>query len=241
MSENASRRKSLTALARRLGLRTGTSGDLALLDAALTHDSFAFEHGDRSRTGERLEFLGDAVLGAVAAAFVFRRHARSAEGTLSRRRAALVSRDALAATARRLELGEHLLLGKGEAAAGGVLRPRALAAAFEAVVGAVFLHEGFDAARRFVERHHLTGAARDVDEADPKTALQELAQSRFKRAPTYKLVRESGPAHAREYVVTVNAGGTMGTGAGTTKKQAQVNAAACALAALTRGDDKHLP
>jgi ribonuclease III len=231
------RRRALRAFGRRLGLKGAVRGDCGALDAALTHDSYANERarpGDAPATSnERLEFLGDAVLGHIVAHALFERFRGEREGVLSRRRAALVSRDALASTARRLDVAPLVLLGKGEAAAGGERRPSILAAVFEALVGAIYLSEGFDAARRFVEREHLAHAS-EPSAADPKTALQEYAQARFKRPPTYAVTGESGPAHAKTFTISVSVGGNvMGTGSGPTKKQAQAEAALEALNALT--------
>ena len=226
----------MSAFGRRLGLRAA-AGDLALLDVALTHDSYAHEKSRKNApapSNERLEFLGDAVLGHAVSRVLYERFPDESEGSLSRRRAALVSRQALALTATRLGAGALLLLGKGEAAAGGEHRPSILAAVFEALVGAVYLSEGFDAAAAFVEREHLAHAPVPVH-ADPKTALQEYAQARFKHAPTYAVTSEAGPAHAKAFTVAVSVGGdVLGTGTGPTKKQAQAEAAAQALNALPR-------
>lgn len=179
-----------------------------------------------------MEFLGDAVLGHVVADALYRRHPDEPEGSLSRRRAALVSRAALAATSRRLAVAPLLLLGKGEAAAGGEQRPSILAGVFEALVGAVYLSEGFEAAARFVAREHLA-YANEPDAADPKTELQEYTQARYKRAPIYAVMSEAGPAHAKTFTIAVSVGDkVMGTGSGSTKKQAQAEAAVAALRKL---------
>ena len=218
-----------------MGLKACAKGDCSLLDVALTHDSYAYERARphaAALSNERLEFLGDAVLGHVVAHALYVRYPGEAEGVLSRRRAALVSRAALAATSRRLEVAPLLLLGKGEAAAGGERRPSILAGVFEALVGAVYLEEGFEAAEAFVVREHLAYAG-EPDAADPKTELQEYAQARFKKAPTYAVTDESGPAHAKTFTIEVSVGSkVMGTGSGPTKKQAQAEAAAQALRAL---------
>lgn len=239
MSEASGRRRALRAFGARLRLKASASEYWRILDEALTHDSFAHETSRAKAiahailpSNERLEFLGDAVVGAAVADYLFRRYPDEPEGGLSRRRAALVSRTALAATAQRWELGALLLLGKGEAAAHGERRPSILASAAEAVIGAVFLGEGFAAACRFVTREHLAHADAGVD-ADPKTALQELLQGRFKRAPSYAVTSETGPAHARTFSISVFLGGDLlGTGAGPTKKLAEAAAAADALRVL---------
>lgn len=218
-----------------MGLKATASGDCALLDGALTHDSYAFEHGAGRglSANERLEFLGDAVVGLAASAWLFERHPDEPEGRLSRRRQALVSGGALAQTAERLGFAPMLQLGKGEAAGHGERRPSILAGAFEAVTGAVLLAEGYDGAARFVERVHLAHT-KSATQADPRTALQELAQARFKKAPQYSSAGESGPAHARIFTARVSAGGVVGTGTGPTKKQAQAEAAAEALRKLKK-------
>ena len=234
MSQHLARKRALRGLARRLGLKD-ESLDSGLLETALTHDSFAAESaGSASTSNERLEFLGDALLGAVVAHALYLRHPDKPEGALSRLRAALISRTALTQTAQRLELGRLLLLGRGETAAGGAQRPSILAAAFEAIVGAVYLSEGLEAARRFIERQHLAHASTS-ESTDPKTALQEYVQARCKKAPHYAIVAQSGPAHARIFSVTVAVDGkTVGSGEGATKKQAEAAAAREALASLRR-------
>ena len=237
MTHNLSRRRALRSFGKRAGLGAAAKGDCALLDVALTHDSYAHERtrpGETAISNERLEFLGDAVLGHAVARDLYERYPGEPEGALSRRRAALVSREALAASAQRLDVGPLLLLGKGEAASGGERRPSILAAVFEALVGAVYLSEGFDAAATFVRREHLAHAAAP-EASDPKTELQEYAQARFKRAPVYAVTAEAGPAHAKAFTVAVSVGGkVMGTGSGPTKKLAQARAAAQALSAIPK-------
>jgi ribonuclease III len=202
-----------------------------LLDTALTHDSYAAEQGNRA-SNERLEFLGDAVLGAVVSHALYLRHAGQPEGMLSRLRAALVSRQALSQTAQRLEIAPLILLGRGETASGGADRPSILAAALEAIIGAVYLSEGLDASRRFIERHHLAHA-RPTEVVDPKTALQEYAQAKYKKAPHYAIAAQRGPSHARVFTVSVSVGDrTVGSGEGATKKQAEAAAARAALAKI---------
>jgi ribonuclease-3 len=241
VSEAIGRRRSLRAFGARLRLKIAAGEEWRLLDEALTHDSYAYERpsgkGVRaaSRTSnERLEFLGDAVVGAAVADYLFRHYPAESEGALSRRRAALVSRTALAATAQRWDLAPLLLLGKGEAAAHGEQRPSIIAAAVEAVIGAVFIVEGFAAASRLVTREHLAHAD-DGAQADPKTALQELLQGRFKRAPAYEMTSQTGPPHARVFSISVFlAGDLLGTGDGATKKLAEAAAASDALRRLRR-------
>jgi len=235
VAEGSARRRGLRALARELRLGDGCV-DNGLLDTAFTHDSYASEHSGRGAiSNERLEFLGDALLGAVVAHALYLQHPEKAEGTLSRMRAALVSRAALAQTARRLRVAPLLRLGRGETAAGGAQRPSILAAAFEAIVGAVYLSEGLEPARRFIERSHLAHAGAS-ETKDPKTALQEYAQAKFKKAPHYAMTAQSGPPHARVFTVTVSvAGRTVGSGDGASLKQAESAAAREALVTLRGG------
>jgi ribonuclease-3 len=232
MTVDLARKRHLRRLLSRLGLPTQAA---AVVETALTHDSYAAEQAAAGRaveSNERLEFLGDAVLGAAVAQALYEAHPGVAEGRLSRMRAALVSREALARSAQALELGSLILLGRGERAAGGAQRPKILAAAFEALVGAVFAAGGWEKARAFVRRHHLERAPH-TDERDPKTALQEYVQAKFKKAPHYAVTAQSGPPHARVFTVAVEvAGRVLGRGSGPTKKEAEAGAAREALAHL---------
>ena len=230
MSAGLSRRRALQSLARRLGLGESIV-ESGLLDTALTHDSYAAEQGSHA-SNERLEFLGDAVLGALVSHSLYESHADKPEGTLSRLRAAIVSRQALALTAQRLDIAPLIALGRGERAAGGSERPSILAAALEATIGAVYLSEGLEASRRFIDRHHLAHV-KPSDIIDPKTALQEYAQAKYKKAPHYAIGAQRGPSHARVFTVSVSvAGKTVGSGEGPTKKQAEAAAARAALAKI---------
>lgn len=234
MSRSLARKRALRQFGRGLGFRQAAQGECELLDMALTHDSYAAQTAPQTgaRSNERLEFLGDAVLGAIVAESLYAQHPDKAEGKLSPLRASLVSQGALAQSARRLRVGQHLLLGKGEAAAGGAQRPSILAATLEAMIAALFLAEGFEAARRFVQREHLAHV-KPAATADPKTALQEYTQAKFKEAPRYTVTAQSGPAHGRTFSVTVTAaGGVAGSGVGATKKEAEAAAAREALARL---------
>ncbi len=226
----------LAALEARIGHRFADAG---LLARALTHRSFANEQGGGETPGshnERLEFLGDAVLDLAVTHLLLERLPEAAEGELSRLRAAVVSERALAALARRLDLGRHLRLGRGEERTGGRDKPSILADAFEALVGAVYLDAGWPAAFALV-RAHLQGpidlAARGEAEPDYKTRLQELVQQRFRIAPRYSLLSAEGPDHARTFEVELALGDTVvGRGRGASKKEAEQRAAAEALVAL---------
>lgn len=222
------------SLAARLGRRFR---DRALLRQALTHRSSAHESGERDAHYERLEFLGDAVLGFLAAEMLFRRDATADEGTLTRRKQAVVSSVALAEASRRLGLGEEARLGRGEESSGGRAKPSILADLFEAVLGAVYLDGGVRAARAFVRRHlgaELEAACAEAAAGtDHKTRLQEMLQGSRRETPVYRTVATSGPAHRRSFEVEVLAGGAvLGRGRGGSRKLAERDAAQAALAAL---------
>lgn len=223
-----SRRRRLRAL---LDLAGVTADSLAAIDAAFVHESAAKEQ--QLLSNERLEFLGDAVLGLVAARWLYATYPNEREGALAKRKAVVVSDFAIAQTARRLGFGELVQLGVGERAHGGNERTSILADAFEAFVAVLFLDYGLSTAQRFVEREHLA----HVDLAlaaisDAKTQLQELTQAQLQCTPVYR-ERGEGPPHLRIFTSTVTVNGeTLGTGTGPSKKAAQQNAAAQALIIL---------
>jgi ribonuclease-3 len=214
--------------------------DRSLAEEAVTHSSFAHELG-RGAHYERLEFLGDAVLGLVTADFLFSRNREHPEGELSRSKADLVSAASLAAWAEAIALGEALRLGVGEERAGGRAKASLLADAVEALFGAVFLDAGFAPASAVVRRYLEWAIDRPVEAraADAKTALQELAQGRRWELPVYRIVEEVGPDHDKRFTVEVDLqGGLAGRGVGRTKKAAEQAAAAAALDGLERGGDE---
>ena len=206
----------------------------ALLENALQHSSYANEHrGGGMRSNERLEFLGDAVLGVVTADYLFRKHPDLPEGDLTRLRAALVCEDSLYEVAQSLELGRHLKLGRGEEQGGGRRRPSILADATESVFAAVYLDGGMEAASELIHRVLLDkGREEAVEERrrDFKTELQELVQRKSDQLLRYELTGSSGPDHAKEFAfrVTLN-GAEIGTGTGRSKKEAEQSAACAAL------------
>ena len=216
--------------------------DVALLERALTHRSFAYERGaPRVRDYERLEFLGDSLLGFVVADWLYRDDREALEGALSRRKQALVRAETLAAVASSLGLGDALRLGRGEASTGGREKPSLLADALEAVIGAVYVDGGLRAARAVVRRHLRESfrGARGVQELpdDYKTRLQEEVQGRIRITPRYRVVATSGPAHAREFRVEVLVDGeVLGSGSGTSRKQAEQEAARVALEQVPGGE-----
>ena len=216
--------------------------DPALLETALTHPSFAEENPGAAHN-QRLEFLGDAVLGFLLADRVYRDGADRPEGELTRRRAAVASGAALAAKAREIGLGSALRLGRGEAATGGADRASNLEDAMEAVFGAVYLDGGLDAARAALEKlfaRELAALPSLGEWSDnPRGELQALAQARFGVQPDYGPVAVSGPAHEPVFEATVRAGGEEASGRGPSKHAAQAAAATALLARLGEPSDNH--
>jgi ribonuclease III len=213
--------------------------DRSLLSEALTHRSALNESGDRNaRDNERLEFLGDAVLGLMVASLLLERFPHKREGELSRLRASLVEEASLARLARLLGLGDFLVMGKGERLTGGADRTSILADAFEALLAAVYLDGGPDAATIFVSRFFmplLPAMATEMVGRDYKTSLQELAQARFGEIPEYRLDACSGPPHDRRFTISaILQGRSQGEGEGGSKKEAAQQAARAALLRLER-------
>ena len=209
--------------------------NLSLLQNALTHSSYANErYHDSLKSNERLEFLGDSILGMVVAEHLYCNFPDRPEGELTRMRADMVCEQALAAIARRVNLGEHLLLGKGEEQGGGRKRASILADAVESIIAASFLDGGMGAAKGFIDRFVLC----DVPVArlhitDYKTALQELVQQKKNQVLTYTLVGETGPDHNKSFAVELTLNGkVVGKGNGSSKKRAEQDAARMAMEAL---------
>jgi ribonuclease-3 len=201
--------------------------DPTLLDAALTHRSYAFEQ-ELDVNNERLEFLGDAVLGLVVTDMAYRTFPDLAEGELAKLRASIVNMSALADVARQLGLGQAVKLGHGEEMSGGRDKASILADALEALLGAVYLDRGLDVARSLIERMFLprmNAYVRGEGERDYKTILQELASQDLRALPEYR-IEESGPDHQKEFSATVYlAGKPWGSGVGRSKKEAEQQAA----------------
>jgi ribonuclease-3 len=221
----------LDTLSRRLGY---DFADRGLLRRALAHRSWCAEVGGLP-SNERLEFLGDAVLGWVIAEIAYRRHADLPEGKLTDLRKSVVNAVALAQVAESIGLGEHVLLGKGEDAAGGRHKSSILSDALEAVLGAVYLDGGVDAAKALIARlfsGRLETAAGQLDRLDHKTVLQELTARLYDKAPVY-LLTETGPDHSKTFTATVMVDGVaLGVGEGRSKKLAEQHAASEAFDAL---------
>ena len=207
--------------------------DRALLENALTHSSYANENRGALGSNERLEFLGDSVLGMVTADFLFKEHPDLPEGDLTRTRAALVCEESLVEVADLLDLGAYLKLGRGEEAGGGRERPSIRADAVEAVLAAVYLDGGLVEARKIIQRFILDKATEKSASRDYKTTLQELVQRESGQVLTYRLTGESGPDHAKVLSVEVDLNGQkVGEGTGHSKKEAEQMAARAAIARL---------
>ena len=202
--------------------------NITLLQNALTHSSYANERWrDSLASNERLEFLGDSILGMITAEYLYRTFPKRPEGELTRIRADLVCETTLARIANQLQVGSYLLLGKGEEQGGGRSRPSILADAMESILAAAYLDGGFPAARQLVHRFLLADVpAEHLRNVDYKTLLQELVQQQKNQVLQYTLTGESGPDHAKEFQVEVTLNGTVvGAGSGSSKKRAEQNAA----------------
>lgn len=207
-----------------------------LLIEALTHPSAIRRRGISRRGYERLEFLGDRVLGLIIAELLWRRFPDEAEGELTRRHTHLVRREALAEAAQAVGLGKRLIVSKGEDGAGVRDNKSVLADACEAVIAALYLDGGLEAAKRFVERRWEGRLSRlGAPPRDPKTSLQEWVQARGLPLPAYRTIATEGPAHRRRFTVTVKVEGldnATATASGSSKRAAEIAAAAAALSAL---------
>ncbi len=226
----------VTAIERRLGIRFENP---KLLDQAFIHPSYLNELGEdapHTDSYERLEFLGDAVLGAIVTIDLFQRHAGLTEGQMTQQRSRVVRTETLAKIAGDLELGTYLKLGQGEETSGGRERESNLAAAVESLIGAVFLDKGFDETRQFVLEvivKYVDALSLPEDVRDPKSRLQEVAQSLGEQVPTYRVVKAEGPDHARTFEIEVLLKGKpLGSGRGRRKSEAEQKAAREALDAL---------
>jgi len=210
--------------------------NISLLQNALTHSSYANERWHNSLlSNERLEFLGDAILGMAVAKFLYQSFPDRPEGELTRMRADMVCEQTLAKIAAKIDLGRHLLLGNGEEQGGGRTRNSILADAVESVIAATYLDGGMDAAQQFIDRFVLVEVpVKRLHNADYKTALQELVQQKKNQQLSYVLVGESGPDHDKRFDVEVKLNGTVvGNGSGSSKKRAEQDAARSALERLS--------
>lgn len=205
--------------------------DRELLSEALNHSSYANEHRGGLSSNERLEFLGDSVLGFVAAEFLFKRYGDLPEGDLTRMRASLVCEQSLYEVAKELELGRYLKLGRGEEAGGGRERQSILADAVEAVFAAVYLDGGISQAQALIDRVLLSHSFDTEERKDYKTTLQEVVQRRSGQVLSYRMVSQRGPDHNKTFLFEVSLNGeAIGRGEGHSKKEAEQAAAKDALA-----------
>lgn len=233
LSADGARSRSLKAFQRSAGIRFRST---SLLNQAFCHRSYANESGRTAENNERLEFLGDSVLGLVVAEYLFRNLESRPEGDLARIKSVVVSEASLAGIARSLEVDRYLLVGKGEEHSGGRGKKAILADATEAIIGAYFLDSGFRRARRFVLRllvPEIRKVLEDRHQKDYKTLLQEYVQREYHAYPKYSLVKKAGPDHDRTFWVTVEVNGReFGPGSGKNKKTAEQHAARDAWEAL---------
>ena len=206
--------------------------NISLLQNALTHSSFANERWHNSLlSNERLEFLGDSILGMLVAEYLYRNFPDRPEGELTRMRADMVCEKTLASVAARIHLGDHLMLGHGEEQGGGRSRDSILADAVESVIAACFLDGGIEAAQRFIRTFILVEVpVSQMHNTDYKTKLQELVQQKKNQVLSYTLTGESGPDHDKHFTVAVSLnGGMVGQGEGRSKKRAEQEAARAAI------------
>ena len=209
--------------------------NISLLQNALAHSSYANERWHNSlMSNERLEFLGDSILGMTVADHLYRNFPDRPEGELTRMRADMVCEKTLAAVADRIGLGQHLLLGHGEEQGGGRGRASILADAVESIIAACYLDGGFESAADFIRRFILCDVpVKQLHNVDYKTTLQELVQQKKNQVLTYKLIGESGPDHDKQFVVEVSLNGkAVGEGTGRSKKKAEQDAARMAIETL---------
>ncbi len=213
-----------------------TFKDVGLLSRALTHRSYVNEHQDSLEDNERLEFLGDAALDFLSGAYLYKHFPEMDEGQLTRLRSSLVRTEQLAAFAEKIELGESLLLGRGELLTGGRRRPALLCAGFEALMGALYLDSGIEAVNTFMLprfKQAVEAAMQDESLFDARSRLQIWAQGELGDTPEYETVETRGPDHARQFVIAVRINGEVrGQGMGPSKQAAAQSAAADALSKL---------
>jgi ribonuclease-3 len=227
-------RRPYRALEKKLGYRFKNT---KLLEAALTHRSYRFETAEACTDNQRLEFLGDAVLGLLAAEYLYARYPEQQEGTLTQLRSRMTNTQTLHRIGAEMGLAEHLRLGKGEAkSSAGYHRSTTLPDAVEALVGAIYMDRGLRAVRKFFERWFVPALRELPDDIwldNPKGALQELAQKRWRVSPVYQLLKVEGPPHERVFTSHVLLRGeVLGAGSGQTKRRAESAAAAAALRKL---------
>ncbi len=205
----------------------------SLLRRALTHRSYVNEHGNGIGDNERLEYLGDSVLALVVNEYLYRHYEDYREGKLAKIKSSVVSETTLARIAKKICLGDHLLMGRGEENSGGRERPSILADGLEAVIGALYLDAGLKASRQFIMRllrDEIEKSEELGQSRDPKTALQEYVQRKYRERPVYEVVEERGPDHDKEFTVKLMIRGReIVTADGPSKRKAEMNAARASL------------
>ncbi|TAL38713.1 MAG: ribonuclease III [Spirochaetes bacterium] len=215
--------------------------DKRLLNRALTHRSYINEAGPHVKDNERLEYLGDSVLALVVNEYLFKRFEKYVEGDLAKIKSAVVSEATLSKVAKEIQLGDFILLGRGEEISGGRSRNSILANTLEAVIGALYLDAGLKESKKFV----LSLLKKDIERIDsasyyrdPKTTLQEYVQKKYREKPVYEVVKESGPDHLKEFTVTLIINGVrISSGSGSSKRKAEMEAARAALEAMLAGTE----
>ncbi|MFC2004138.1 ribonuclease III [Chloroflexota bacterium] len=225
----------LAALQETLGV---SFSDISLLEQALVHSSYINENPSFApASNERLEFLGDAVLGLIVAEKLYKDFSQFTEGEMTKLRAAVVRRDTLARTAKVIRLGNYIYLGKGEEASGGQLKPVNLAGALEALIAAIFLDQGLPGARDFILKlfdAELQKVINQGTDTDYKSELQQLIQAKKQQTPTYHLIEATGPDHDKRFTVEIRLGqSVLARGSGKSKKAAETEAARLALEKLS--------
>jgi ribonuclease III len=211
-----------------------------LLHRALTHRSYVNESSGNIKDNERLEYLGDSVLGLVVNEYLFRQFEEYREGELAKIKSAVVSEVTLSKLARGIGLGQFIFMGKGEEHSGGRERSSILANTVEAIIGAIYLDTGLKASRKFI----LSLIREEIDNVnnltylrDPKTALQEYVQKKYRERPVYRVIEERGPDHQKEFTVSLIINGKeVVTGEGPSKRKAEMNAARASLKKIEEGD-----
>ncbi len=214
--------------------------DKSLLNRALTHRSYVNEYRTGPKDNERLEYLGDSVLAVVINEYLFKRYEDYPEGDLAKIKSAVVSETTLAKVATEINLGSFLLMGKGEERCGGRERSSILANTFEAVIGAIYLDSGLKESKRYILsllKSHIERVDKQSYLRDPKTALQEYVQGKYKERPYYEVIDVSGPDHKKQFTVQLSIQGKdVATGVGTSKRKAEMDAAKRILQEIWKGD-----
>jgi len=224
------RTKMINSLAKKIGIKFN---DISLLKTALTHRSYLNEHRQEKTHNERLEFLGDAVLELIVSDHLYKEYSDRPEGELTSFRSAIVRTESLAIASRELGYGKYLRMAKGEKESGGENKDYLLANTFEAVLGAIYIDQGYEKCKELVNRILITKIPEIVksrSDIDSKTKIQEVAQSQYKITPIYKVIKEIGPDHDREFIVAVKLGNkVIGEGRGSSKQKAEEEAASKGL------------